>query len=214
MPTAMTFTSLQEDLRRYIERGEVNDPTVYDQLPRLINNAEREIAQDLKILGFKNVVTADLIAGQSVYDKPDRWRSTVGMWYGAGADQERTPLFTRAYDYCRTYWPVPSERSAPEFYCDYDYYHWLIVPTPVATVPWEVIYYQQPALLDNANQTNWLTNLAPTTLLYRALLECEPFLKNDDRIPTWKAFYSESKARLDAQDIQRIVDNSTSRQKD
>lgn len=214
MATVMTFTSLLEDLRRYIERGEVTDTTVYDQLPRLVNNAEREIAQGLKILGFKNVVTADLIAGQSVYDKPDRWRSTVGMWWGAGVStNDRTPLFTRGYDYCRTYWPNSSLRANPQFYADYDYFHWLVVPTPVATVPWEVIYYQQPALLDNVNQTNWLTNLAPTTLLYRALMECEPFIKNDERIAVWKGMYSDSFSTLNAQDIQRIVDNSTSRQR-
>ena len=57
MPTAMTFNSLQDDLRGYLERGTAVDVTVYEQLPRLINLAERDIARALKIQGFINVVT-------------------------------------------------------------------------------------------------------------------------------------------------------------
>ena len=36
MPTAMTYSSLLNDLRAYLERGATlaTDPTVYEQLPR------------------------------------------------------------------------------------------------------------------------------------------------------------------------------------
>ena len=44
--TAMTFTTLQQDVRRYLERGATlaSDAVVYEQIPRLINLAERRIA--------------------------------------------------------------------------------------------------------------------------------------------------------------------------
>lgn len=214
MPTAMTFTSLQDDIRAYLERGASTDTTVYNQLPRLINQAEREIAQALKIEGFLNVVTSDLIAGTSVYAKPDRWRRTVSMQFGVGTPpaQERVQLFSRELGYCRSYWPNPSLTEQPQFYADYDYSHWLIAPTPKVNYPWEIIFYEQPALLDAVTQTNWLTDYAPSTLLYRTLLECEPFLKNDERIGTWKAFYTESIGTLNAQDLSRIVDRASVRQ--
>lgn len=214
MPAALTFTSLQEDLRAYLERGEVSDTTVYDQLPRLINQAEREIAQALKIEGFINVVTSDLIAGTSVYDKPDRWRRTVSMQAASGVapNQSRFVLYPRSYEYLRSYWPNPSVQGTPKFYADYDYSHWLIVPTPVVNLAWEVMFWQLPALLDSTNQTNWLTDYAPTTLLYRALLECEPFLKNDSRIQVWSKFYMDSLSALNTQDLQRVVDRSSVRQ--
>lgn len=217
MPTAMTFTSLQEDLRRYLERGEVTDPTVYNQLPRLINNAEREIAQDLKILGFIDPMISTLVAGTSVYAKPDRWRQTAGMNYGTvGQDplqqNKRNQMFARSYEYIRTYWPDSDVTGAPKFYADYDYAHWVIAPTPDINYPWEVICWQQPAFLDNTNQTNWLTDYAPTTLLYRALLECVPFLKEDERTATFGPMYDKSKAALNIQDLKRIVDRNTSRE--
>lgn len=217
MPTATTFTSLQEDLRRYLERGEVTDTTVYEQLPRLINNAEREIAQDLKILGFIDPMISTLVAGTSVYAKPDRWRATVSMNFGVvGQDplqqNKRKQLYTRSYEYIRQYWPDSDVTGVPKFYADYNYTHWVIAPTPVINYPWEVVCWQLPALLDNVNQTNWLTDYAPTTLLYRALLECEPFLKNDERINTWKTLYEQSKGTLNVQDLRRIADRNTSRE--
>lgn len=215
MATAMTFTSLQLDLRRYLERGYVQDVTVYEQLPRLINNSEREIAQDLKVLGFLEPYNSSLVAGQSVYSKPDRWRSTVSMNFGTGISQNtRKQIFPRGYEYCTQFWPDRSATDEPKFYCDYNFYSWLVVPTPVIDYPWEINVYQQPPFLDDVNQTNWLTDLAPTTLLYRVLMECEPFLKNDDRIPTWKTMYAESKAALDVQDLRRIVDRNATRDKD
>ena len=220
MATSTTFNSLLVDLRRYLERGSVVDTEVYDQLPSLINLAERNIARGLKILGTQNVVisvppTSGLIAGTSVYQKPDRWLSTISMNFGTGVSQNsRKPLFPRSYEYCRYYWPNSDETAEPEFYCDYDWNHWLIVPTPEITYPWEIIYYHQPPFLSPTNQTNWLSELAPDVLLYRSLVECEPFLKNDKRIETWKSLFSEGIALLDGEDIQRIVDRSTVRTKD
>lgn len=212
MPTAMTFTSLQEDVRRYLERGYVDDTTVYEQLPRLINLAERAIATELKFQGFINVVVTSLVAGTSVYDKPDRWRQTVSINFGTGTDNNsRTSLFPRSYEYCRYYWPDSTVEDQPEFYADYDYAHWLVVPTPDANYPMEVVYYQQPPLLDDTNETNWLTDYAPNALLYRTLLETVPFLKNDDRIPTWQAMYAQQMQNINTQDLQKIVDRSSTR---
>jgi hypothetical protein len=217
VPTALTFTSLQEDLRHYLERGEITDTTVYAQLPRLINNAEREIAQDLKILGFIDPMISTLVAGTSVYAKPDRWRQTVSMNFGVvGSDllqqNKRNQLYPRSYEYSRQYWPDSDVRAQPKFYTDYQYTHWLIVPTPVIDYPWEVLCWQLPALLDAVNQTNWLTDYAPSTLLYRCLLECIPFLKQDERTATFKPMYDESKSALNIQDLRRIADRNTARE--
>jgi hypothetical protein len=212
MPIAMTFASLQEDVRRYLERGYVEDTTVFEQLPSLINLAERAIANELKFQGFINVVTTTLAPGTSTYDKPDRWRETISMNFGSGVgNTTRNPIFARSYEYCRTYWPDPTVQGVPEFYADYDYAHWLLVPTPDANYPLEILYYQQPPLLDDTNQTNWLTDYAPNALLYRTLLEATPFLKNDERIPTWSTMYGQQMQALNTMDLQKIVDRAATR---
>ena len=214
MATVMTFTTLQEDVRRYLERGATyaSDPVVYEQIPRLINLAERRIARELKIQGFINVVTGTLVVGQSVYSKPDRWRDTVSMNIGTGANSNsRKPLYTRVYEYLLSYWPDRSQTDEPLFYADYDYSHWLIAPTPDADYPFEILYYELPPLLDDVVQTNWLTEYAPQLLLYGTLLEATPFLKNDERINVWQSMYDRAAAMLNGEDLAKILDRAAVR---
>ena len=214
MPEALTFTSIKSDITKFIERGTSSDTTVYEQIPRLVNQAERAIATALKVQGFIQVVIGELAVGTSVYPKPDRWRETISMVYGIGTDNEkRKPIYARSYEYCRSYWPNPALRDAPRFYSDYDDKHWLIVPTPVALYPWEVVYYAAPPLLDGTNQTNWLTDFAPNLLLYRALFETAIFLEDDAKAGKYKTMYDEQLASVNEQDLRRIVDRNSTRQR-
>lgn len=210
---SMTYNSLLGDLRRYLERGDPADTEVFVQLPSLVELAERDIATKLKILGFVNVVTNVMTPGTSVYAKPNRWRETTSINFGreAPAYNMRTPLFPRSYEYCRDYWPDSSEVGEPQFYADYNYTNWLFSPTPDEPYPFEVLYWQLPALLSVVNQTNWLTDFAPNALLYGALLQATPFLKNDERIPVWQGMYNDQLQALDGQDLQRIIDRSVVR---
>jgi hypothetical protein len=212
MPAAMTFNSLLTDLQAYLERGSNLDPTVYDQLPTLINDAEREIAKKLKVQGFIVPVTGVMVAGTSVYQKPDRWRETISINYGAGAAlNQRTQLFPRVMEYCRMYWPNEALTAPPLYYSDYNYQNWLITPTPDQAYPFEIIYYEQPILLDATTQTNWLTEYIPQTLRYRTLLECTPFLKNDERIPVWQGMYDQSIAAITGEDVAKMIDRTSDR---
>jgi len=212
--TGMTFNELEGDVRRYLERGfsAATDPLVYEQIPRLITLAERRCAVDLKIQGFLVVTAATMQAGVSVYPKPDRWRMTVSINFGIGANNnKRTPMFPRSYEYIRNYWQDESETSQPKFYADYNYNNWLFGPTPDESYPYEAIYYELPALLSTTNQTNWLTQYAPQMLLYATLLEATPFLKNDERMQLWQSLYSDSKNAINQEDLRKIVDRSTVR---
>lgn len=214
MATNMTFTTLKEDVQRYLERGSsyASDPVVFEQIPRLINLAERRIARELKVQGFIHVVNGTMAVGQSVYDKPDRWRDTISINFGTGPTlSQRTPLFTRSYEYCRAYWPDESETSQPLFYSDYDYDHWLFAPTPDVAYPFEILYYELPPLLDDVTQTNWLTEYAPQLLLYGTLLEATPFLKNDERITTWQNYYDRAAGMLNGEDLAKILDRAAVR---
>lgn len=220
MATTLTFTSLKEDLIAYLDRGQslADDKTVYNQLPRIINNAERRVARDLKVQGFIQVVTSNMTAGVYAYKKPDRWRRTVSINFGKDATtaatpgNKRTPLYARGYEYCRNYWPDDTKRAEPEFYADYDYDHWLVAPTPDANYPMEIVYYEMPRLLDDTFQSNWLTERAPNLLLYAALVEMSPFLRNDERIPVWQQMYADALSSLNDEDIKKIVDRATTRQ--
>lgn len=213
---ATTFTTLQADVRAYLERGAsvATDPVVFAQIPRLIRLAEQRIIRELKIQQAINVVTGTLQPNKSVYRKPDRWRETVSINIGTGTgNNSRKTLFTRAYEYLRAYWPDPTVTDEPLFYTDYNQENWLFAPTPDAAYPFEVVFYQLPELLDDQTQTNWMTEHIPELLLYATLLEAAPFLKNDERIATWSNLYDRAAAMINGEDLAKILDRAAVRDK-
>jgi len=197
----MTYDSLFNDIETYLER---TDQATIDKIPQFIMLAEQVIAADLKILGNLTVAESNMVTGSATIDKPARWRKTVSM--NVTVDGRRQPVLLRKYEYLREYWPDPASTDIPMFYCDYDYTHWLIAPTPDVDYDYEVLYYERPQPLDSANQSNWFTQYAPQALLYGSLLQAMPFLKNDERLPMWQGQYDQIMNVLKTEDVARIGD--------
>jgi len=201
MAAVMTYSSLVENIQSYLER---TDQATIDKIPTFIMLAEQVMAADLKFLGNIIVATSNMVQGENIIDKPARWRKTVSM--NVTVNGVRQPIFLRKYEYLREYWPDPSQQDVPFFYCDYDYTHWMIAPTPDDDYAYEVLYYERLQPLDATNQSNWFTEYAPQALLYGSLLQAMPFLKNDERIPMWQAQYEQIMNVLKTEDVARIGD--------
>jgi hypothetical protein len=166
--------------------------------------AEQVIASQIKFLGNMTVNTSTMVTGENIIAKPARWHKTVSV--NVTVAGKRNPVFNRRYEYLREYWPDPALTEVPKFYCDYDYTHWLIAPTPDDDYAFEVLYYERVQPLDSSNQSNWFTQYAPQALLYGALLQAMPFLKNHDLVPSWQAQYKLIMDTLMAEDKLRIAD--------
>jgi hypothetical protein len=199
--SVMTYDSLVEDIQSYLER---TDTGTLDKIPRFIMLAEQIITSEIKFLGNLVVVGSNMVLGEATIAKPARWRKTVSMNVTVAGD--RQPVLLRTYEYLREYWPDPSSTDIPLFYCDYDYEHWLIAPTPADAYSYEVLYYERNQPLDSSNQSNWFTEYAPQALLYGSLLQAMPFLKNDERIPMWQSQYDKIIAVLQNENTVRIAD--------
>jgi hypothetical protein len=197
----MTYDSLVENIQSYLER---TDQATIDKIPLFIMLAEQVIASQIKFLGNMTVQSSTMVQGTNIIDKPARWHKTVSMNITVAG--KRYPVLIRKYEYLREYWPDPAQESVPKFYCDYDYTHWLVAPTPDAAYTFEVLYYERLQPLDSANQTNWMTVYAPQALLYGSLLQAMPFLKNDERMQMWQAQYSAIMQTLVAEDKLRVAD--------
>ena len=197
----MTYDSLVADISSYLER---TDAATLAKIPTFIMLAEQIIASQIKFLGNLTVNTSNMTATQSIIDKPARWHKTVSMNITVAG--QRQPVLLRKYEYLREYWPDATDTDVPEFYCDYDYTHWLVAPTPADDYNFEVLYYERVQPLDSSNQTNWFTTYAPQALLYGALLQAMPFLKNDARIAMWQQQYDLIMATLKAEDQSRVGD--------
>lgn len=203
MPVAavMTYDSLYNDIQTYLER---TDQATIDKIPQFIMLAEQVIAADLKFLGNLRVVTSNMVQGDATIAKPARWRKTVSL--NVTVAGKRQPVLLRSYEYIREYWPDPSQESAPKYFCDYDYEHWLIGPTPDDDYAYEVLYYERVQPLDSSNQSNWFTQYAPQALLYGSLLQAMPFLKNDERMPMWQGNYDRTIEALKVENVTRVAD--------
>jgi len=212
MSTNMTFDSLLGDLGAYIEKARVPNTDAFNQRERIVNLSERSIITDMKLQGYEKTLRGQMQLGVPIYAKPDRWRDTVSINIGTGAgNATRKTVFTRDYEYVRSYWPNEADTGEPVFYSDYDFNHWLFAPTPDEEYPIEILYYELPPLLDDTTQSNWLTEYAPQLLLYGTLLEATPFLKNDERIGVWQSMYDRAAAMLNGEDLAKILDRSAVR---
>lgn len=210
MPTAMTYTSLVQDLTNYLQRY---DELIIAQIPQFIALAQQRIPREMKILGFRSEVVGT-IGGDTLTDglmaKPSDWRKTIAFYVGTGLNNNiHTPVFERDYDYIRSIFPDPSFTGAPKFYGDADWNHWLLQPTPDQAYPFKIPYYGTLTLLDETTQTNWLTVNAPDLLLYASLLEAIPFVKVDERIPVWQGYYNAAKQALQTQDMEGHLDTQS-----
>lgn len=208
-PTGMTFDSLIQDLKDYLERGSLNDEKVIRQLPRIVNRAERSIADRLKIQGYQYVLTSATTPGDPVIAKPDGWRNTISFNIGTGVDgNTRKTLRTRSYEYLRTVYPNDTQVGTPEFYADYQQTHWIVAPSPQLAFPFEAVIWRLPDLLGQSNQQNYLTQYAPNLLLYSCLTALEPFVRNDNRMALWKTMCEDEFKSVSAQDLIKVSDRA------
>ena len=185
MTFSLTYNSLIDSIQDYTEE---RNPNFVAAIPQFINTAEIKIARDVKNIEARKTVLANFTPWQALYQKPARWRQTISMNFSTG--QSYTPLLPRSYEFCREYWPDLTQTGTPKYYADADLNYFLIVPTPPSASNWQIAYYETPEHLSDSNQTNWITENAPDLLLYGALVETAPYLKNDNRLAVWQQMYA------------------------
>lgn len=197
MSEAMTYQSLIEDVKIYSER---TDQPFVSQIPRFVMLAENRLASEVRGLGIQKYVTGTL--NSSAFAKPERWRETIS--FNITTTDGRKFLKLRTYDYCRAFWPDSAQTGEPRYYADYEYEHFLVVPTPDQEYEFELAYYERPEPLGEAHNVSWFTQYAPQMLLYATLLEAQPFLKRPERIAEFQSLYDRALQGLAQETSRRI----------
>ena len=200
MSVIMSYDSLVANIADYMER---DDEDFLAQIPNLIALAESSIAAELKTYLQLIVVETNLATNQTILNKPARWRKTVSM------KTNGKPVLLRSQDYVAQYLSE-SDPGLPKYYADYDWNHWNFAPTPDQEYPVEIIYYAEVAPLDETNQQNLWTAVAPQAMLYGTLLQAQGYLKALDKLPVWKQYYTDALQALKKEDDSRRVDRNVS----
>jgi len=199
MSVIMTYDSLVLNIQQYMER---DDADFIAQIPNLIALAESSIAAELKTYMQLIVVETNLATNQTILNKPARWRKTISMKVNG------QPVLLRSQDYVSQYLSE-SNGGKPVYYADYDYSNWNFAPAPDQSYPVEIIYYAEIQPLDENNQQNLWTSIAPQAMLYGALLQAQGYLKALDKLPVWKSYYTDAITALKKEDDTRRVDRNT-----
>lgn len=209
MPVVMTYTSLTEDIKNYLERGGVSDPIVLAQIPNFIQFGQTRLNREAKGLITQTVQTSFFTPGNPIVQKPAYWRSTKSFNFGTGTGfNTRNFLQLRGYEYCRAFWVDPTQTGVPQFYADYNYEHWLIVPTPALAYPFEVIEDDFVFPIDSVNQTNFWTRFCPDLLLHACLMEAQVFLKNIENYQPAQQYFDRLLKGVDFEEEIRKADRT------
>ncbi len=174
------YTSLQSEISDYLARGDLTD-----KIPSFIRLCEAKLNRILtcKDMEQRSTATIDIASDEPEFlSLPTDFQAMRRIRLSSIASKPRLEFATQAF--------IDDKRTSGGNVIGQP--RWFTVmgselelfPTPDAAYVLEMIYRKQiPALADN--DTNWLLETHPDAYLYGALLEAEPYMKNDARIGTW-----------------------------
>lgn len=179
------YTSLQTAVTDYLARSDLSG-----WVPNFIQNFEERFYRDPEnyarwmesSLSITNDATTGLAAVPTDYLR-------LKNAYLSG--QLQPPLIRVSLEQLYSRYPRGGTASIPQ-YISRDGSNFVFGPVPSGSYTTIGTYYAKPVLLRNFSSdaaAHWLVVNAPDLLLYGALLEAEPFLKNDQRVPLWKSAF-------------------------
>lgn len=171
-----TYDTLQQKIASWLHRKDLAS-----QIPDFIMLAELEINRRLKVRPMEIEARFPMTIASRYVELPDDYSTPIALWDETyQRRRELTALLPENLPVTNTpgrpdYWAIDNGAIAFDIPADQAY-------------PLTFRYMQKFALSDD-NPTNTLLSTAPDVYLYGALLEAQPYLVNDARIPTWQAKY-------------------------
>ena len=185
-----SFTTLKSAISNWLDRDDLSD-----QLPDFISLNEALFNRVLRIRPMETIVTDATVSGTKAYDLP------TGYVQMREIHLDTTPVTSLQYISPEMLYRVwaGSSSGKPDSYSiigDKIYFG----PTPDSAYNYTMTYYKTFDALSDSNTTDWVILNAPDVYLYGALLQAEPFLQNDQRIPVWERGLRQALSDLQSQD--------------
>ena len=194
-----TYAQLTQQILDYTETDtNVLTSTITDDF---IEHAEMKLYRELDLDVYKKNATATLTSGTPFVTLPGSIPTNfsairfVTIYSSSGSlggltDSERRILQKKDASFLSEYWPNRTSTGIPKYYANYDEDSIMVAPTPNAAYTIDIEYNTLPTGLSSSNTTTWISNNAPTALLYACLLEAFKFLKGPaDMLMMYDASY-------------------------
>lgn len=177
-----TYANLKTAIADWLDRSDLTD-----RIPDFIALAEARLNRELRIRPMEVRSTLTLTAGQRYFALPGGYLQMRNIQLNTNPVtplEYITPeMLDRLYGSNTSGKPKAYSLIGDEIQ---------LAPIPDTDYTLEVAYYEKFTPLSTDVTTNWLTENAPDVLLYGALVEAEPFIKNDERMPLWLNAYKEA----------------------
>lgn len=182
-----TYADLKTTVANYLARTDLTD-----QIPDFIALAERRMRREVRIREMLVSVELTATAGNNLLSLPADFLEARDMVVVGNPTQPMNYLSPSALS--RN--PLSSVSGKPKEYTILAN-QFQLSPSPDFAYTLNLLYYANPTFLSDANQSNVFLVNVPDMLLYAALLEAEPYLMNDARLPTWVSMYERASASVD-----------------
>jgi hypothetical protein len=154
-------------------------------IPNFLQNGENKLYRHLRIRAMETSLSGTIGSGVLAVPSDYLELKFANVTTSPYVSLERT---TPEFIYAR--YPVRSGAEIPKYIARQGD-NFIFGPYP-GDYSISGIYYKRLTSLSSVSTTNWFTTYAPEVLLYAALLEAQPFLMNDKRIPVWQAALAEA----------------------
>ena len=171
-----SFVTLKTAVANWLDRDDLSD-----RIPEFIAINEAVFNRVLRIRPMETIVTAATVGGTKSYDLP------TGYVQMREIHLDTSPITSLQYltpEMLYRVW-AGSTSGKPNAYSiigNQIYFG----ETPDGAYDYVMTYYKTFDGLSDAEPTNWVILNAPDVYLYGTLLQAEPFLMNDQRIPVWE----------------------------
>ena len=189
-----TFTELKDAIADWLDRSDLTA-----RIPDFIALAEARINREIRIRPMEVRSTMTTTAGNQYFNLPGGYIQMRNIQLNTNPTtplEYITPeMLDRLYGSSTTGKPRAYTLIGDEIQ---------LAPIPDSAYTLEMAFYEKfTALGDGTSGTvtsNWLTTNAPDILLYGALMEAEPFIKNDERVAVWLNGYGNAIDKLQKAD--------------
>jgi hypothetical protein len=171
--TIGNYSQLQTSIAGWLKRTNLTD-----RIPDFIALAEAQLNRDLRTRQMSSVYTRT--TDQHIITLPDDY-----------LDAEKLELNGDTLTYTAR-WSADSPHQRGDnrhFYTMIGKSVWIMRRVEPHSV-FRLFYYQRLTPLSDTEPQNWLIEDAPDAYLYGALLQAEPYLKNDQRVQIWSSMYA------------------------
>jgi hypothetical protein len=184
-----TYSDIKTSVENWLKRSDLDA-----YIPDLITLGEMRIYRDLRIRAMEAALNTAISSG--VLAVPSGYVAMKHAYVDASPVQW---LERKTAEWIYQNYPTRSADASPKYFAR-EAENFIFGPYPDSGYTIKGVYYKQLDALSDSNTTNWFTTNAPDLLLWAALCEAEPFMKNDARVALWESKYEAVKSRVQSAD--------------